>query len=128
MATQDNDNVITFGSTSLPRLTHQLNGDSTVLRVVALSRKPLRILTAIVDGDGNTISDATIANGTTVSVPVGDSDFSLTGGDFAESGREDVLEAALAEGWYFALLDTNDAELTGSNGLTRQQITVANFS
>ena len=127
MATQDNVGVITFGSTTAAINTPTKWGLYSASSGGTL-KKTIENVIAIIDGDGNAITDTTIANGTTVSVPVGDSDFSLTGGDLAESGRVDVLEAALAEGWYIALIDTNDAELTGSNGLTRQQITVANFS
>ena len=127
MATQDNDGVITFGSTTAVINTPAKWGLYSTVTGGTL-KKTIENITTIIDGDGNAITGNTIANGTTVSVPVGDSDFSLTGGDLAESGRVDVLEAALAEGWYIALIDTNDVELTGSNGLTRQQITVANFS
>ena len=127
MATQDNDGVISFGTTTAQinrpakwALTSSASGGT-----IKLTRKNL---SDIVDEDGTTISAATIPLGTVVSIAAGDLDLSLTGGDLAESGRVDVLEQAIAEGWYVHLYDTGDNQLTGSNGLASVQLATANFS
>ena len=127
MATQDNTNRINFGSVSAevnrPAKFALFSAASGGTRYSANAD-----LDAIVDGSGSAITANTIANGTTVEVPAADFDMSETLGDLNENGRARMLQLMVEDGWHIAAFDTGDTELTGANGLTRQQITDANFA
>ena len=127
MATQDNDASIGFGSTNAtinrPAKWALFSASTGGSRYSANAD-----LNAIVDGDGNTITDATIANGTTVEIPTADLDLSETQGELNETGKARMLQLMTVDGWYIALFDTGDVELTGSSGIVRQQIQDSNFS
>ena len=127
MATQDNNAVLSFGTLSavINRPTQWALMDSPSGATQKLARQNL---SALVDANGNTITDSTLATGTVVTIPTGDLDLSLTGGDLAESGRVDVLEEAVNEQWFVAMFDSSNNEVTSGDGLSRPRITASNFS
>lgn len=127
MASQDNDSVINFG-----KLTADVNRPAKIGLRSASSGGTLwlrRDITTIVDRSGDEITDAQIDNETNVLIPASSLRINLTGGGFEEVGRAEMLERILAGGdLYWFLTDTNNVELTGSNGLTRQLATSSHFS
>ena len=127
MATQDNSGTINFGSVSAevnrPAQYALFSAASGGTRYSANAD-----LDAIVDGSGSAITANTIANGTTVEVPIADADLSETLGDLNETGRARMLQLMVEDGWHIALFDAGDIELTGAAGLTRQEVQDANFS
>ena len=127
MATQDNNTVLSFGtlSAAINRPTQWALMSSLTGGTQKLARQNL---SALVDAAGDAITDATLALGTVVTVPTGDLDLMLTGGDLAESGRVDVLEEGIAEQWYVAMFDSSNNDVTSGSGLSRPRITTGNFS
>ena len=122
MATQDNDNIISFGTTTAavnrPARWALFSAATGGTRYSANAD-----LGALVDGDGNAITDATIASGTIVRIPADEIDLSETMGDLNEAGRARVLQLIVTDGWYVRLFDSSNSELTGSDGLTGQELT-----
>ena len=127
MATQDNDAAIIFGTTTAEIARPQKYRIYTAL-AAGTAKSEWEDLGSFVDDDGNPITTATIASGTVVDIDAGNFDLNLTTGDLNESGRGDVIESIVGYGWYVALGDGSDNELTGASGLTRQAIAAANFS